>query len=288
MRAMSPASITAIIVTYNSQAVIGPCVEALEAQGVATLVVDNASRDQTRTIARDKGATVLASETNLGFGVANNRGAEAATTDWLLFINPDAVVQDHAIERFLEAVETYPHAGLFGPRIYEEDGSYFFQPRSILSTYLKSKHSGKIVPSGDACVPALSGACMLIRRELFHTLGGFDPNIFLFFEDDDLCRRVVDQGYPILYVHEAVVTHLRGKSSTPNLKTAFLMRACQAWSRAYISRKYGLAYRPATILLVNGVKYLVALVTLNAKRRARYGGTWAGTWRGMLGQPSPR
>ncbi|MFN7495807.1 MAG: glycosyltransferase family 2 protein [Hyphomonadaceae bacterium] len=284
----SPASVTAIIVTYNSQAVIGPCVEALKAQGAATLVVDNASRDQTQTIARKKGATVLACETNLGFGVASNRGAEAAQTDWLLFINPDAVVQPGAIERFWDAVETYPEAGLFGPRIYEEDGSYFFQPRSILSTYLKGKASGKTVPSGDTCVPALSGACMLMRRDIFLALGGFDPDIFLFFEDDDLCRRVVDQGYPILYVHEAVVSHLRGKSSAPNLKTAFLMRACQAWSRAYISRKYGLAYNPASILLINGLKYLVALVTFNAKRRARYGGTCAGTLRGMMGQASPR
>ena len=284
----TPTSVTAIIVTYNSQAVIGPCVEALKSQGVAILVVDNASRDQTQIIAREKGAIVLACETKLGFGVANNRGAAAAQTDWLLFINPDAVVQPEAIERFLEAVESYPQAGLFGPRIYEEDGSHFFQPRSILSTYLKSKASGKTVPSGDACVPALSGACMLMRRDLFLALGGFDPDIFLFFEDDDLCRRVVDQGYPILYVHEAVVSHLRGKSSTPNLKTAFLMRACQAWSRAYVSRKYGLAYKPASILLINGLKYLVALVTFNAKRRARYGGTCAGTWRGMMGQPSPR
>lgn len=285
---LTPSSVTAIIVTYNSEAVIGACVGALVAQGVASLVVDNASKDQTRTIAREKGANVLACDSNLGFGVANNRGAGQAQTDWLLFINPDAVIQEGAITRFLEAAQAYPEAGLFGPRILEADGSYFFQPRSILAPYLKSKLSGKTMPSGDICVSAISGACMLIRRDLFEALGGFDPNIFLFFEDDDLCRRVVDRNYPILYVHEAVVSHLRGKSSTPSLKTASLMRACQAWSRAYISRKYGLAYRPASILLINGLKYLVALVTFNAKRRARYGGTCAGTFRAIWGQPSPR
>lgn len=283
-----PTDLTAIIVTYNSAAVIGPCLDALHAQGVRTIVVDNASRDQTQTLVRDKGATLIASEVNLGFGVANNRGAAAAETDWLMFINPDAVVQPEAIARFLDAVALYPEAGLLGPRIYEEDGTYFFQPRSILSTYLKGKVSGKTVPCGDACVPALSGSCMVMRRDLFQALGGFDPEIFLFFEDDDLCRRVVDQGYPILYVHDAIVTHLRGKSSTPNLKTAFLMRACQAWSRAYVSRKYGLAYHPASILLVNGLKYLVALITFNTKRQARYGGTCAGTIRGMTGRSSPR
>ena len=282
------ACVTAIIVTYQSEAVIETCLEALISQGVATLVVDNASQDQTLTIARAKGAKVLANDTNLGFGAANNLGARAAETDWLLFINPDAVIQAGAIDRFLDAIQAYPETGLFGPRILEEDGSHFFQPRSLLSTFLKGQVSGKTVPSGDCCAPAVSGACMLMRRDLFQKLGGFDPDIFLFFEDDDLCRRVVDQGYPIIYVDEAVVVHLRGQSSKPSLKIAFLMRACQAWSRAYVSRKYQLAYKPASILLVNGLKYLVALLTFNPKRRARYGGTCAGTLRAIFGLPSPR
>lgn len=284
----TPAQVTAIIVTYHSEAVIGPCLEALHRQGVTTLVVDNASQDQTQAIARAKGAKVLACDTNHGFGVANNLGAKVADTEWLLFINPDAVVHQGGIERLLEATDTYPEAGLFGPRILEEDGSYFFQPRSLLSTYLKGQVSGKTIPSGDVCAPALSGACMLMRRELFEEIGGFDPNIFLFYEDDDLCRRVVEHGNSIVYVHEAVISHLRGKSSKPSLKIAHLMRACQAWSRAYVSRKYSLAYTPASILLVNGLKYLAALLTFNAKRRARYGGTCAGTLQALLGQASPR
>lgn len=284
----TPAKVTAIIVTYYSEAVIGPCLDALNLQGVATLVVDNASQDQTQEIARAKGAKVLACDTNMGFGVANNLGAKAAETEWLLFINPDAVVHEGAIERFLEATEAFPEAGLFGPRILEPDGSHFFQPRSLLSIYLKGQVSGKTVPSGDCCAAAVSGACMLMRRDLFEEIGGFDPNIFLFYEDDDLCRRVVEHGNPIIYVHEAVISHLRGKSSKPSLKLAHLMRACQAWSRAYVSRKYNLAYTPASILLINGLKYLVALLTFNAKRRARYGGTCAGTLQAILGQASPR
>ena len=284
----TPAKVTAFIVTYQSEAVIEACLEALNSQGVATLVVDNASKDQTQTIALAKGAIVLASDTNLGFGVANNLGAEAAETDGLLFINPDAVVQAGAIERFLDAIQAYPEAGRFGPRILEEDGSHFFQPRSLLSTYLKGQVSGKTVPRGDCCAPAVSGACMLMRRDFFQKMDGFDPEIFLFFEDDDLCRRIVDQGYPIIYVHEAVISHLRGKSSKPSVKLAFLMRACQAWSRSYVSRKYQLAYKPASILLVNGLKYLLALLTFNPKRRARYGGTCSGTLRAIWGLPSPR
>ncbi len=129
---------------------------------------------------------------------------------------------------------------------------------------------------------------MLMRRDLFQEMGGFDPGIFLFYVDDDLCRRVVEKGYSIIYVDEAVISHLRGKSSKPSLRNAFLMRACQAWSCAYVSRKYHLAYTPASILLVNGLKYLAAFVTFNAKRRARYGGTCVGTLRAVFGLPSPR
>lgn len=284
----SPADITAIIVTYNSQAVIQPCLAALKAEGVGRLVVDNASQDDTVSLAQQAGAVVVEAGANLGFGTANNLGVQQTTTDWVLFINPDAVVQPGSIARFIEAIGAYPEAGIFGPQILEADGRYFFQPRSFLATFLKSRVSGKIVPEGNCCVAALSGACMLMRRDLFLALGGFDPEIFLFYEDDDLCRKVADHGLPILYVHEAVVSHLRGQSSTANLKSMFLMRACQAWSRAYVAQKYGLPHHALPGLLVNGAKYLVAALSFNAKRRARYGGSFVGTLRALLGQPTPR
>ena len=280
--------ITAIIVTYQSEAVIMACVSALLAQGVRTIVVDNASRDATIERAREAGAQILSLPKNIGFGAACNLGAEQARSHWLLFVNPDAVVQKDAIAHFKTAVEAYPDAGIVSPRIVEPTGRLFSPPRSILATFLKGEPGHKFEPCGDCCVSAVSGACMMVQAELFRDLGGFDRDIFLFYEDDDLCRKVADQGRSIIYVHQCIVLHLRGQSSTPSLKTVFLMRACQAWSRGYISAKYALKYRPMPTTLINGLKLVFAAVTFNKRRVARYAGSLVGTVRAFMQWPSPR
>ncbi len=116
---------------------------------------------------------------------------------------------------------------------------------------------------------------MMVRADLFKSLGGFDRNIFLFYEDDDLCRRVVEAGSSIIYIHQSIVLHLRGQSSTPSLRTIYVMRACQAWSRGYISAKHGLVYRPVPTAVIYGLKLIFATLTLNRSRIARYGGTFS-------------
>ena len=279
--------ITAIIITYQSEAVITACVSALVAQGVKTIVVDNASRDATIERASKAGAQIISLPRNIGFGAACNFGAEQAQSPWLLFINPDAVVQEDAIVQFKTAIASYPDAGIVSPRIVEPDGRLFSPPRSILATFLTGETSQKFEPSGDCCTSAVSGACMMVRSDLFKAIGGFDRDIFLFYEDDDLCRRVTDAGSSIIYVHQCIVLHLRGQSSTPSLRTTFVMRACQAWSRGYISAKHGLVYRPLPTVLINGLKLIFAALTLNTNRIARYGGTLAGTLQALLHWPSP-
>ncbi len=279
--------ITAIIVTYQSEAVIAACVSALLAQGVKTIVVDNASRDATIERASEAGAQIVSLPKNIGFGAACNLGVEQAQSPWLLFINPDAVVQEDAIAQFKTAIGSYPEAGILSPRIVEPDGRLFSPPRSILATFLKGEPSQKFEPSGDCCTSAASGACMMVRADLFKSLGGFDRNIFLFYEDDDLCCRVVEAGSSIIYIHQSIVLHLRGQSSTPSLRTTYVMRACQAWSRGYISAKHGLVYRPVPTAVIYGLKLIFATLTLNRSRIARYGGTFFGTLQALFHCPSP-
>ena len=141
----------------------------------------------------------------------------------------------------IDAARRYPDAALFAPQIVEPSGRVFFQPRSLLAPYLTNPRGKLALPEGEACAPFFSGACFLIRRDLFLRLGGFDENIFLFYEDDDLCRRIADAGSALIYVPQAVVRHGRGRSSGPKPGRIFTSRWHQAWSRAYVSRKYGLA-----------------------------------------------
>ncbi len=280
-------SIAAIIVTYESGNVLTDCLESLRGKTDAIIVVDNNSTDSTSRLAKDGGADVIQLATNVGFGVANNLGARQAKTDWLLFINPDARLMDDAINRLLDAAQLYPDAGLFGPRIIDSDGKVFFQARSLLSSYLHNPKGILHPPSGDCCTPFISGACILVRRDFFLQIGGFDPKIFLFYEDDDLCRRVSDLGKAIIFVDEAVVHHQRGQSTRSSLRNVFLIRAHMAWSRGYVSEKYGIRFDYLGTLIVSGLKWAFAALTLNQARMARHGGTWIGTWRAARKKDRP-
>ena len=183
------ARITAIVVAFDSAHALPDCLGALARERAPVIVVDNASSDSSAELAERLGVRVIRNARNEGYGRANNSGARAAESDFLLIVNPDIALEPGAVAALLAAAERYPDAGLLAPRIVEADGRFFFQPRSLLSPYLKNPGGRLALPEGDACAPYLSGACFMIRRALFLRLGGFDENIFLFYEDDDLCRR---------------------------------------------------------------------------------------------------
>ena len=260
------------------------CLEALAREGVSALVVDNASSDETVRVAQQRGALVIRNLRNEGYGRANNIGVRATDAEFVLILNPDVVLDPGAVTVLLRAAELYPDAGLFAPRIVEPDGRFFFQARSLLSSPLKNQHAAPALPQGDCCTGFISGACFLMRRELFLRLGGFDQNIFLFYEDDDLSRRLADAGYALVHVQDAVARHGRGRSSARGPGRVFKGRWHQAWSRAYVSRKYGLPDPAARIFVVNAVRTFLALFTLRRSLIERYGGSAAGALTFLLGR----
>jgi len=216
--------VTAIVVTFDSAHALPDCLGALHREGVPVVVVDNASTDGSAAFAEGQGAKVVRNARNEGYGRANNIGARAAQTEFLLIVNPDCSVDAGAVAALVDAARRYPDGGLFAPKIVEPSGRVFFQPRSLLSAYLPNATGRLSLPEGEACAPFFSGACFLIRRDLYERLGGFDENIFLFYEDDDLCRRVADAGAALIYVPKAVVRHGRGRSSAPKRGLVFKAR----------------------------------------------------------------
>lgn len=274
-------AVTAIVVAHDSAQVLPACLAALAAEGVPAIVVDNASRDDTRAIAAAHGATVIANPANEGYGRANDRGVAACTTPYALILNPDLELGQGAAMALLAAAERYPDAGLLAPRIVEPSGRVFLQPRSLLSPAHLNAARTVPVPEGDACLPFLSGACLLVRRDVFLSLGGFDPNIFLFYEDDDLCRRMRDAGHALVHVHDAQVRHGRGRSSEPSLARRFVARWHLAWSEAYVARKYGLPEPGLSVASRNAVKSAGYAAILNLRKAAAHAGSVAGAlaWR---------
>ena len=269
--------VTAIVVAHDSAAKLPACLSALARAGVQTIVVDNASDDHSASIAEAHGARVMRNMKNEGFGRAMNIGMRAATTEFALLVNPDLVLDDGAIDLLLAAARSWPDAAIFAPRIVEPDGRVFFSNQSLLATTLRNEKGARWVPEGDCCTPFLSGACWLVRREIVLGLGGFDENIFLFYEDDDLCRRVSDAGHALVHVHGAIARHERGASAAPRKGRVFKARRHLAWSRAYISQKYGLASPIIGALLTNAPKAALAFLSANHARFERYAGSVQGS-----------
>jgi GT2 family glycosyltransferase len=279
-----PPSVTAIVVAFDSAHVLPDCLAALAREGVPVIVVDNGSSDETAAMAESLGARVIRNGRNEGFGRAMNIGVRAAETPFCLLTNPDLVYEPGAVAALLAAAERWPDAGLLAPRIVEPDGRFFWQARSLLSPYLQNPGGRLSLPEGDCCAPFLSGAALLIRRDLFLGLGGFDPDLFLFYEDDDLCRRVAESGRSLIHVHAAVARHARGKSTAPRKGRIFNARWHMAWSRGYVSRKWGLAGDSLSTALVNSLKALGGTLLLNRRLMERYGGSAAGAWAFLLGR----
>lgn len=278
---MPAAAITAIVVSYDSAEVLPACLDALAVEGVPAIVVDNASSDDSRAIAATKGARVIANARNEGYGRANNIGVAAAETPYVLIVNPDLELVKGAAAALLAAAERYPDAGMLAPRIVEPSGRIFLQPRSLLSPDHLNRSGAMAIPEGDACLPFLSGACLLIRREFFAALGGFDPAIFLFYEDDDLCRRMRDAGHALVHVHGAEARHGRGRSTAPSPQRRFKARWHLAWSEHYIARKYGLAGPGPIRMLENVGKAAGYGLLLKREKMFAHAGSAAGAraWR---------
>ncbi|MCJ2042844.1 glycosyltransferase family 2 protein [Methylobacterium sp. J-059] len=278
-------SLVAVVVAHDSAEALPACLSALAAEHVPAIVVDNASRDRSAEIAEAAGAQVVRNARNEGYGRANTLGVRvAAQARYVLILNPDVILRPGAADALLAAAERWPEAGLFAPRIVEPDGRFFYQPRSLLAPYLTNPRGRRDLPAGDACAPFLSGACLMIERTFFLALGGFDERIFLFYEDDDLCRRIADAGRALVHVHGAEVLHGRGRSSAPERGRMFRTRWHQAWSRAYVARKYGLADPILPGLAANALKACLSLLVLRRAGVERYGGSAAGAWAALRGR----
>lgn len=274
-------SVTAVIVSHDSAQVLGECLAALRREGVPAIVVDNASGDETRAIASAQGARLIANPRNEGYGRANNAGVAACRTPYALIVNPDLVLQPGAVAALLAAAGNYPETGLFAPRIVEPSGRLFLQPRSLLSPAHLNLKGAMTPPEGDACLPFLSGACLLVRRDVFLALGGFDPAIFLFYEDDDLCRRLRDAGCGLVHVHGAQASHGRGRSSEPTPGRRFTARWHLAWSHRYVAAKYGLPLPGLGPVVTDAAKTIGYGLILNRDRMMAHAGGVAGAlaWR---------
>jgi len=222
-----------IIVTYNSEDTISDCLDSIlnvrNSDIVSdTVVVDNASIDRTKSIIKSKYRSVklIGLNKNLGYGSACNIGAKGAETRYLLFLNPDIVIPEGAIARMASFLHDNPEVAVVGGWLEDEKGvpNYSFRKFPSLRLALFHRESplrtilnkigitgGYIThlkpPDRPIEVDWVLGAVMMIRRDVFEMLRGFDEGFFLYQEDVDLCYRVKLEGYYVYHLPDVRIMH---------------------------------------------------------------------------------
>lgn len=281
--------ITAIIVTYNSAAVVPGALEGLRAcEGLARcIVVDNASTDGTveAVLRAWPGAEIVKNPANLGFGRGNNTALAQVCTPFALLVNPDARIDNASLMALRAAAERYADAAIFSPQLADEAGNAHHNSYKK-SVFLRERQAGKyIAPSGDLCAEFLSGAVWLVRMSALSRMGVFDPSIFLYYEDDDMCLRAREAGFSCVLVEQAKAVHMLGKSSAPNPAAERFRHRLMAWSRLYLQQKYkgrGAAKQLALRMLPQAAcKWLLHVAS---PRRARYAGRISGIIQYLRGE----
>lgn len=230
--------ITVVTVLYNSKAVIEKCLKSIP-EGVAVYVVDNASTDGCGEVAKAArpGINLIRSDKNLGFGRGNNLALDKVITEFALVLNPDTVMQEDTLDKLLATAERYEDAAIIAPTMFFEDGT--IQKTYKTSVFAReTTKSAYIKPEGDLCADCLSGAAMLLRVKFFKKIGFFDPKIFLFYEDDDICLKARKAGYALVITPDSNLVHLMGKSSPSTYKNIYLKNWHMMWSRLYLEKKY--------------------------------------------------
>ena len=226
-------AVAAVIVTYNSANVIDSCLEALSkmAPEVRAIIVDNASSDKTLDRVRSRsGVRLIANPENRGFAAAVNQGErEANASEFILLLNPDVEVST-AVDQLTESAQRY---GLATGRLVDQAGRTqagftlrrFPTPAALVCELLGINRLWPSNPVNrryrcldrDYDQPALveqpAGAFLMVRRDVWKKLGGFDEQFYpIWFEDVDFCRRAVDEGYQIAYVPSVTARHEGGHS----------------------------------------------------------------------------
>ena len=227
-----------VIISYNTKDLLKKCLSSILASLASSslnyevIVVDNGSTDGSQEIIKREFPSVrlMLNKSNLGYGKANNQAAKNAQGQKLLFLNSDIEVIDESIEKLVQFGKQDGFQSIYGGKLFNLDGSpqpscgYFYTlPITFISLFLKGDqlHLSRSSPTLVKKTEWVSGACLMIGKNKFNTLGGFDEKIFMYMDEVDLCFRARHKGIDIIFYPEAVFTHI-GSASSKDKRTSYI------------------------------------------------------------------
>ena len=227
-----------IIVNYNVKEFLQNLIHSIEKASTKItkeiIVIDNASDDGSVEFLKEKFPQIrlIANKINLGFGKANNIGLKEAKGKYILLLNPDTIVAEDTFEKMLEFFDKNSEAGLAGCKILNPDGTLqlacrrsfpgpwtsFTKVSGLSSLFPKSKLFARynltyLDENQSYEVDAISGSFMMMRKEVYEKVGGFDEQFFMYGEDLDICYRIQKAGFKVFYVHTTQIIHYKGEST---------------------------------------------------------------------------
>ncbi|MBF0223899.1 MAG: glycosyltransferase family 2 protein [Desulfobacterales bacterium] len=230
-----------IIVNYNSTKFLLNCIRSLKKSSILNeipydlYIEDNASKDNPEIIKKVFPESFVSyNNKNLGFGKAVNKSANIGVSKFIMILNPDTIVSPSFLKDVLDFMIENPDIGAMGPKILDIDGKLQNSARSfpnlLTSFFGRASYLSKIFPNNKITkknlmslltldeyspmnVDWVSGACMILRRDVFEQTGGFDEGFFMYWEDADLCKRLKKMGWRVVYYPKPIVYHYVGMSS---------------------------------------------------------------------------
>jgi hypothetical protein len=273
-----------VIVNWNGGALLRACLASLaaarDAAAIQVTVVDNASVDgSTENLpALPRPLRLIRNDANLGFGRACNQGAAAGDAPAILFLNPDTQVEPDALGVARTALMAGPRTGIVGARLADPDGrtarSCARTPSGLglLGRALALDRLGLVRPhfllewdhAEDRAVDQVMGAFLMIRRDLFQDLDGFDPRFFVYWEDVDLCARARAAGFAVRHVAGAVARHV-GQGTTRQVRARRLFYFLRS-QILYAGKHHGIAAALALTVASFGAQVPLRLALALARR----------------------
>ena len=212
-----------IITSYNTKKLTKECIDSVflhcDENDFEIIVVDNNSHDGSAEMLQNdfgKKIKLIINKNNAGFGAANNLGAKSAKGDYLFFLNSDTIIESDILKPMFNNFKKNSKIGIISPKLLNGERINQFDAYGEFPTLIKTISEKIIKQKANTGEPSsadwVSGAALVIRKNLFDTLEGFDEKFFMYFEDIDLCKRVKESGYGVNVFPKVEVIHFGGQS----------------------------------------------------------------------------
>jgi GT2 family glycosyltransferase len=231
----SKPELSIVIVNYSSAAFLRDCLSSIYSSDLKAafeiIVYDNGDPEpEMDSINKDFPAVrFITNARHVSYAAANNVGARESLGAYILFLNPDTIIKPGSIDGLLEFIKSTPDCGAVGPRLVNKDGvieiSYALDPGILSEAYMKFHKS---LPIGlkyrifgvdkTRKTDVVVGAALMIRREAFIGVDGFDEGYPLYFEESDLCLRIRQMGWNVYYYPKVEIMHYLGSAGGVNIK----------------------------------------------------------------------